>query len=117
MYGTIDGAANADTWTLRFKYGATTLITLVYTNSDLNTGNVPFILHYDLMADGATNSQLGFAKVTVEAPVTASVETRLERGTAAIDSTTAQTLLVSSETTNVTANPIPVMEYAALELL
>lgn len=115
LYGTVDGAANADTWTLRFKYGATTLITMVYTNSDLNTAAQPFILEYHLMADTGTALQLGFSKVIVEAPVTATEETRLGRGTAAIDSTQAQTFLVSSQTTNATVNPIIVVEYAALE--
>jgi len=102
-------SVNAATTTFRFKYGGTTLHTIAHGNGDgstVGTGSGAGTLLYDLMADGATNAQLGgytapglVFKCTTSGRVmvpTAFPTTSL-LGTAAVDSTSNQSLVLTAQ--------------------
>ena len=101
------GVTNLNTWTLRFKYGGTTLTTKVYTctNATINMqGKMEFIL----AGAGTTSSQNGSYVLSLAptnfVPNTVGLQTSLigesAQGTSAIDSTTAQTLSITSQHSN-----------------
>ena len=85
---------DADTLVLRFKYGATTIasVTLSNNGADLQL-NFKSLITFTLAGDGATNSQVGSVLHHVSSyyPIT------YLQGTAAIDSTVAQTLTVTAD--------------------
>lgn len=97
---------NTNNWTIRFKYGGTTIASKVYTPTGANAsiaGKVEFIL----AASGATNTQNGsyFLNMgnsnfigTTNAQVQMFSETA--QGTSAIDSTSSQTLAITSQHSN-----------------
>lgn len=105
------GVTNTNTWTIRFKYGGTTLVSKVYTCTSSNTnqqGRIEFIL----AGAGTTSSQNGSYVMTLAqtnfVANTFSLTTELigesNEGTSAIDSTTAQNLVVTSQHSNSSAN-------------
>jgi hypothetical protein len=91
----------------RLKYGGTTLFAAPTTPGD---GFVPFKAEFLLSADGATNSQEGLL-----AYLGNSVWTGL--GTAAVDSTAAQTLQVTVDWSGANGTRTVRLKHAVLELL
>lgn len=78
---------------LRFKYGGTTLASVQITNSTEDTASGKGKVTVVLAGDGATNTQLG----TLVFYNDAGLGTHLAQGTSAINSTTAQTLVVTAD--------------------
>lgn len=111
--------------TIRLKYGATTLATIANGfTSDGITGLPPstaVLFEFWLSGDGATNAQLGHIRVTHESSsvtlTNAVDQVRQARGTAAIDSTVAQTLVVTVQWAGASATNTITMEHAILEQL
>lgn len=105
------GVTGTNTWTLRFKYGATTLATKVYTNV---SGNNSFVgkMEFLLAGAGTTSSQngsyalnIGNANYVANASILqAMMFSESAQGTSAIDSTTAQTIAVTSQHSNSSSN-------------
>jgi hypothetical protein len=96
--------ASGDGYSFRLKYGATTLFAaLVQPNK---TALVPFQADFLLSGDGATNSQAGLLTGAGEG-----------QGTAAVDSTAAQTLQVTVQWTSGGTSKIIRLKHAVLELL
>jgi hypothetical protein len=101
------GVTGSNTWTLRFKYGATTLATKVYTNV---SGNNTFVgkMEFLLAGAGSTSSQngsyslnLGNANYIANAALLqAMMFSESAQGTSAIDSTSSQTLAITSQHSN-----------------
>lgn len=83
--------------TLRFKYGATTLTSIDYrlTSGSGSTGLwVDFVIH----ANAATNAQVGNIRYTAgPGPFDATYAARTGYGTAAIDSTSSQNLVITAQ--------------------
>jgi hypothetical protein len=116
---------------LRFKYGATTLVTDTISGPATGSAitNKGLILVVDLSADGATNAQLLHERGQLEAIVGSAgagnpgfndlvgMTSNVKFGTAAEDSTAAKTLLVSAQWTNNSASGSVTMQYAKLESL
>lgn len=98
------GVTGTNTWTLRFKYGATTLATKVYTNV---SGNNTFVgkMEFLLAGAGSTSSQngsyalnLGLTNYIANASILqAMMFSESAQGTAAEDSTAAKTLAITSQ--------------------
>lgn len=102
------GLGGPHTTTIRCKYGGTVFAALTKTiNASTNDR---YILIVILSAEGATNSQIGSAHFTADDSAT---KTDMGGGTAAIDSTTAQTLLITVQHDD--ANPSTTNNYAILE--
>lgn len=107
LYGVFTEATGGQTDTFRFKYGATTLVSVVgASNASAQAVEITFVLK----GNGATNAQLGVAKVdfavvTVDAGGT---------GTSAIDSTTAQNVVVTYQSTNASASFVVYMATLAV---
>lgn len=97
--------AASTTYTLRYKYGATTLITV----TGIGAGDGAYVdnfVHFDLMGDTATSAQLGYAEH----------QANMTRGTSAEDSTAAKTLAVTLQWSAAGgATQSAVMEHATLE--
>lgn len=101
------GVTGTNTWTLRFKYGATTLATKVYTNV---SGNNTFVgkMEFLLAGAGSTSSQngsyalnLGFANYVANASILqATMFSESAQGTASEDSTASKTLAITSQHSN-----------------
>lgn len=119
LVGTLGIQAASVSLAFRCKYGATTLIT--YTNATTTTDGSPFQLEFLLSADGATNAQLGnfhfFHAVSTGVQDVSTAEHTIGRGTAAIDSTANQNLVVTVQYGGASAGESFVMEHAVLELL
>jgi len=96
-----------DTYTVRLKYGATTLLSNVISPTD-TLG--PFKAEFLLSSDGAANSQLGLVTFIGR-------EISIKHGTAATDSTAAQTLEVTVDWSFGAVNNTVRMKHAVLELL
>ena len=101
-----------ETYTWRLKYGATTLFSADSAPPD-NNAIQRFRATFYLVADGATNSQIGWMDLTA-ADATSTTNTH-RGGTAAIDSTVGQALAVSIQGTATAGEAT--LEYAVLELL
>lgn len=109
--------ADAESVILRFKYGGTTLASVTITNSTGGTvSNVQLRLTGTVNADGATNAQLGDLWVASTGS-TLTMAPDYGAGTAAIDSTSAQTLLLSSDFSSASATDSITIGYAILETL
>ncbi len=94
----------AASFTLRFKYGSTTLITVANSSAGVIPSYVESIPVFYLLGDTATNIQLG--------------KFGAARGTAAEDSTAAKTLAVTLQWSSAAgANQSAVMEHATLEVV
>jgi len=122
IFGThLENGVGSDTVTIRYKYGATTLITqIVATWTDGATANRQFI-QFVLAGDAATNAQIARAWWIgvidgAGGDINADIN-KIGNGTAAIDSTIAQNLVVSVQFANANANRTFTMEYAILEKL
>jgi len=97
------GVTSTNTWTLRFKYGATTIATKVYTNVSGNNvfqGKIEFLL----ASTGTSNSQNGSYSLNLGTPnyigngnLQGMMFSESAQGTSAIDSSTAQTIAVTSQ--------------------
>lgn len=106
MHVTSLGVTNLNSWTLRLKYGATTITSKVYTASGSNAslvGKMEFIL----AGAGTTSSQNGSHFLTIGnanyvGSTTAQVMmfSETSQGTAAEDSTVAKTLAITSQHSN-----------------
>jgi len=104
------GVTGTNTWTLRFKYGGTTIATKTYTNVSGNNsfaGKVEFIL----AGAGTTSSQnvsyslnLGTPNYIGNGNLQGMMFSESAQGTSAIDSTTAQNLVVTSQHSNSSVN-------------
>ena len=104
------GVTGTNTWTLRFKYGGTTIATKTYTNVSGNNsfaGKVEFIL----AGAGTTSSQNGSYSLNLGTPnyigngnLQGMMFSESAQGTSAIDSTTAQNLVVTSQHSNSSVN-------------
>jgi hypothetical protein len=82
---------------LRFKYGATTLGSITVSNSSAGAiTNAKALITFVIAADGATNAQLGTAQLYVSNS-SLGIGSGLIQGTAAVDSTVAQTLSVTAD--------------------
>lgn len=107
-YSNTSGGSATLTW--RFKYGGTTVITLQVTipNTTASAG----MLWAILKAAGATNSQAGVATVTPGAITTAGTT-----GSAAVDSTVSQTVVLTVQWSVANANLSYSSNYRQLQLL
>ncbi len=92
-----DSAGAGRTFTIRIKYGATTLLTFVSPSIQTNVAPLYGFLDFVLRADGATNAQesLGQYHYSVNAGV--GVFGVADQGTSAIDSTSAQNLVITAQ--------------------
>lgn len=122
LYGRASGAANlltvTDSFTVRCKYGATTLVTgtalpchLDDGASQANLANEPWMFEFELCAANATGAQTGWYGADLRERGTYSVSSviglyphylsvtsnLLQRGTAAEDSTLAKTLALTGQ--------------------
>jgi hypothetical protein len=124
LRGTLAPTGYGEYMTFRIKYGATTL-----TSASLGMGatNPAWVLVIELSGDGATNAQLLHAVGTLQylqAPpeeggtgwVNADSNVVQTRGTSAIDSTAAQSLVVSGQFNGANGSSVT-LEYAMLEKL
>lgn len=117
--------------TLRFKYGAATVLTSALTmgglNSQFGTDRAVQMIAM-LSGDGATNSQIGslgaigFSQVDTDDGLVSGLYLKGaaaigERGTTAVDSTAAQTLVLTAQWSTASAARSITMEHAVLELL
>lgn len=118
------GVTGTNTWTLRFKYGATTLATKVYTNV---SGNNTFVgkMEFLLAGAGSTSSQngsyalnLGFANYVANASLLQAVMfSESAQGTASEDSTASKTLAITSQHSNSSANDNITVSLIVTEVL
>lgn len=100
------GVTATNSWTLRFKYGGTTVASKVFSPTSTAsgfTGKIEFLL----AAAGTTSSQngsyalnLGSTNYVGNGNLVAQMFADSAQGTAAIDSTTAQNLVVTSQHSN-----------------
>lgn len=109
-------------FTLRLKYGATTLVTSVIGGGTLagTLNTAATVVTAFLTGDGATNTQHGFVQTLVDVPLTdlANLKTVTQtRGTAAENSTGALTLAVTGQYSGAEASNAFTMESAILEQL
>lgn len=106
MHVTALGITNGNTWTLRFKYGGTTLTTKAHSAIGANAsllGRMEFIL----AGAGTTSSQNGSHSLTIgQAGYVGNgnpqpmMFSEASQGTSAINSTTAQTISITSQHSN-----------------
>lgn len=123
LHFTSIGVSSTNTWTLRFKYGATTVVTKTYTNvSGNNTyqGKVEFLL----AAAGTTSSQngsyalnLGSGSYIGNGNLQAMMFSESAQGTAAEDSTASKTLAITSQHSNSSANDNVTVSVIVTEVL
>ena len=104
MHVTALSVSNAATWTLRFKYGATTLTTKVYTASGGAITNFGGKMEFLLAGAGTTGTQngsyalnLGTNSYIGSTNATLQMFADSAQGTASIDSTASQTLAITSQ--------------------
>lgn len=108
---------NSNTATLRYKYGATTLITVAsIAPGTTKQGTIEF----ELFATGATNSQEGtsnmfFSASSVSSNTGLGQLYQIDTGTSAIDSTTDQTLAVTIQWAGTSASDSITMVSATVE--
>jgi len=112
----------SEVFVLRFKYGGTTMATITITNDNCTaTTNATMILQFYVQGDGATNAQRGFAVARGSALAGNSTDVNgsdgYSSGSAAIDSTSAQTLLVTGDWTSSSASNSITVGTAILEKL
>lgn len=89
---------NSVNFTLRFKYGGTTMLTLV-TSCGNTGGDRQGHFEYELISDGATNAQKVNGRLfnNLNGGTTILFKENLSVGTAAVDSTLGQTLEITCE--------------------
>ena len=117
-------------YTIRVKYGGTTLIADASGNITTSTVNRVMRLDGELLANGATNSQVGWIRVGLSAPTAATtglgelgaLNTRYNVASStnagiAVDSTAAQTLQVTWDFGTTNASLTFDAYYAVVELL
>lgn len=85
------GSNESDNVTLRLKYGATTVAAHSITAGTPPPSNVPWTVVFRLYADGSTGSQIGFSHLLLGG------DNDISRGTASIDSATAQNFILSAD--------------------
>lgn len=100
------GVTVGNTWTLRFKYGATTLTTFTYTGSSSNLGAAGK-MEFLLAGAGTTSSQNGSYALSLgqngyigNVNSVPQIFGESAQGTAAEDSTAAKTLAITSQHSN-----------------
>jgi len=100
----IDISNAARTITLRLKYGATTIATIVINNPDAAMSNCYGVFEGYIIGSGATNTQFGYISYAVgdgvvgaATALTNTVGFKLSHGTAAEDSTGALNLVVTAQ--------------------
>lgn len=112
----------AQTWTLRFKYGATTIATKAFTAAGATTlqGKIEFLL----ANTGTTNSQNGSYALTLaqvnyvgNGNTVVNLIGESAQGTAAIDSTASQTLAVTSQHNNSSVNDTITVSMIVVEII
>lgn len=117
------GVTGTNTWTLRLKYGATTIVTKVFTN--VNTNNT-FVgkMEFLLAGAGTTSSQngsyalnLGFANYVGSSGLQATMVTESAQGTSSEDSTASKTLAVTSQHSYSSANDNITVSIITTEVL
>ena len=111
ILGSYSDPTAAETYIWRFKYAGTTLFSRTVVTVDNNAVNA-VISEFHLCADGATNSQVGWMTTICDDGTT--IITRAARGTAAVDSTSNQTLSVTVQGTADVGSEFT-LEYAFLE--
>jgi hypothetical protein len=120
MYVTDFDVESGDTPTIRFKYGATTIVqdTSITAASALTnqTGKIMF----DLIANGATNAQTGFSQIMVGTgaigTLVGQTSISVGSGTATEDSTVSKTLAVTVANNSGASNSITLNGFV-LELI
>ena len=118
------GVSGTNTWTLRFKYGATTLTTKTYTNT---SGNNSFKgkMEFMLLASGATNTQNGSYALNLgltnyvanTSGLQAMMFSESDQGTSSEDSTASKTLAITSQHSNSSANDNITVSIITTEVL
>lgn len=124
LQGTISDTVidTATTLALRFKYGATTLITFNITTDDATATiglTQPFRLVFELWAVGSqaqTGLLSGFVPTTTGGVIDSTTRV-LQAGTAAIDSESPQTLTVTGDWNVAAVSATMTLKAATLELL
>lgn len=111
-----DYDSDAATLLLRAKYGGTTLATLTITTAG-GINNMLGLLTFILQGNGATNAQQGLLKIEGDATLVAGATSVVAVGTSAVDSTSAQTLLISADFDASSAANKIVIGNAFLEVL
>lgn len=111
-----NGSGTNDNLTLRFKYGATTLITETYTDfgDDNATTDKGMYFVLDLAGDNATGAQIANL-ISWGSPQSAMSAATGGRGTATEDSTAAKTLAVSAQWGSASTSNSVTMQYAIVE--
>ena len=128
QYDFLNNTGAGDTFTLRVKYGATTMFDDLSGAPVTNAARRIGKLEFWVAGDGATNSQLLAGSMTLGAPTAATTGTgdfagnlglsgAPWGGSAAEDSTAAKTLLVSIQNTTSTANYSVRLLHALLEII
>lgn len=114
---------NTNNWTIRFKYGATTIASKVYTPTGANAsiaGKIEFLL----AASGATNSQNGSYHITMgNSNFIGSTNSQVQmfsetaQGTSSEDSTASKTLAITSQHSNSGASDSITVSLITVEVL
>lgn len=111
------------TITLRFKYGATTMMTYTLKAQSGFFGNQPFFFDFLLLANGATNAQKASGSVHnphgVDTGDTATYSQfcLVSSGTASEDSTASKNLVVSMQNSAATNDDGFTMDHAEIEII
>ncbi len=109
FFSSVSNTSGATAWTLKFKYGATTIVTYAPQVAWTTVGAYVEVV---LMSSGATGTQSAsmYSQISSTGPVITS-------GTATEDSTLAKTLVVTSQFSNSSANDAMTMKMATVEKL
>jgi hypothetical protein len=86
----------ADTCALRFKFGASTVVTITISMPG-STANATGVIKADLYADGATNAQLLVAEVHLRQAGSSNIYQNIVVASASVDSTAAQDFAVTAD--------------------
>lgn len=117
------GVTVGNTWTLRFKYGATTLTTFTYTGSSSNLGAAGK-MEFLLAGAGTTSSQNGSYALSMgqnfyvgNANSVPQIFGESAQGTASEDSTASKTLAITSQHSNSGVNDKITVTLAVTEVI
>lgn len=107
-FSSVSNTSTGTAWSLRFKYGASTVVTYA---PQVAWTTVPAFVEFVLMSSGATGTQEGviYSQISSTIAVTS--------GTSAVDSTSSQTLAVTSQFSNSSASDAMTMVMATVELM
>jgi hypothetical protein len=110
--------ATADTVTFRFKYGGSTIATIALVPGACESvTSATLVLECFLQANATTSAQVGHIKQQSDKTSAPDISESFASGTSAIDSTVAQTLLVSSDFSSASAGDSITLTTAILESL